>query len=92
MDFIADARRDLERLVGGLRGMVELTVEEIEEIDDIVERGLIAVVPIGALGRCFLQMLLVDGGMRGLVLEPLADAVAAPLEKHDIVSHANSPR
>jgi hypothetical protein len=33
VEFIANARQDLERLVEGVRGAVELTPEELEDID-----------------------------------------------------------
>jgi len=51
-----------------------------EQGDDVVERGLIAVMPVGALGRVLVEMALIAGGVGRVVVEPLPDAVSAPLQ------------
>jgi len=51
-----------------------------EQGDDVVERGLIAVMPVGPLGRVLVEVALVGVRVGRLVVEPLPDAVSAPLQ------------
>jgi hypothetical protein len=51
-----------------------------EERDDVGEGGLVAVMPIGALGGVRIEVALVALRVGRLVLEPLPDAVPAPLQ------------
>lgn len=64
-----------------------------EHSHHVVECGLIAVVPIGALRRVRVEVPLIDVRVRGFIVEPLANAVAALTEersaiflKHDLTT------
>src|SRR5262249_28481065 len=59
----------------------------VEEVDDVAQRSLVAVMPVGALARGGLEVFLLKGAIGCLVLQPLANAISAALEKRDLVSH-----
>ncbi len=54
-------------------------------LDHVGKRGLIAIVPVGALRRVLVEMLLVVCRVGRDFVEPLTDTVATPDEKSEIV-------
>ena len=70
-----------------LRPAVVLMVRtlEREHRHDIIEGGLIAVMPIGALWGIRIQMSLIDIGVRCLFIEPLANVIAALTQHGNVI-------
>jgi hypothetical protein len=58
-----------------------------------VEGGLVAVVPVGSLRCVGVEMTLVDVGVRGLLVEPAADAVPALAQERETIflKHFDDP-
>src|SRR3990172_13023748 len=82
-------RTDREALPGGVR-VVGFTVSGREQVDDVGQRGLVAVMPVGALRRAGVEVALVAGGVGRLLGEPLAGAGTAllPPGDGDLLRHA----
>jgi hypothetical protein len=51
-----------------------------EKLEDIVQRRLVAVMPVGALTALAVEMALVGLGIRSFLVQPIADGVAALLQ------------
>src|SRR5689334_13294141 len=58
-------------------------ISAFEQVQNVGQGRLVAVMPIGALGAVGIEMLLVEGGVGGFGLEPLPDVVAtAEQQRH----------
>ena len=79
-------RAGRKALVGNVRA-AGFSRDRLEKIDDVVQCGLVTVVPVGPLGRSEFEMLLVERGMGRFGIEPFANAIATPLEKGNLVLH-----
>lgn len=62
--------------------------------DDICQRGLVTVVPVGAFGSVGIKVLLIKGRIGRFFGQPFPDVVPAPLEERYLVlvRHARSVR
>jgi hypothetical protein len=66
-------------------------VSATEEVENVRQRRLVAVVPVGALGCIGIQVPLIDGGVGCLIVEPFANAVATALQKREWIAFRHVP-